>query len=140
MVRCLNLRRAFVYLAALGCSSFLLACGTPARELQSIIVSSDATNAVGPTVQFTATGVWNTSPTMTTPLSAHWGVCKDSATTDGVTVTQTGLATCQKGSKGTYTVFADDPPTTGPVCNAINACGGGCSIAGTAQLSCPSAD
>ncbi len=137
MVGRMKLQRAFFLFTTLVCSSALLACGTPARELQSITVSPNAADVVGPTVQFTATGMWNTSPTMTTPLSARWGVCQDSAPTDGVTVTQTGLATCQKGAKGTYTVFADDPPTTGPVCNALTACGGGCYIVGSAQLSCP---
>ncbi len=116
----------------------LLSCASPAaRDLQSITLTPLAADATGSGVQFAATGHWTTAPTLVTPLPARWGVCKNDAATDQVTVTQAGLATCQKGASGTYTVFAADTPTSGPVCNVITACGGGCQISGSAQLTCP---
>jgi hypothetical protein len=82
-----------------------------------------------------------------TPQAANWGACvqqtsgntvMQSATTE-VTVSSSGLAQCASGAKGTFTVFAYDPPlgSTGANCNAITVCGGGCTISGTAQLTCP---
>jgi hypothetical protein len=64
----------------------------------------------------------------------------DSTPTSDVMVSTTGLAACASGVKGTYMVFAWDPDYgyTGPVCNVINACGGGCGrVSATAQLTCP---
>jgi hypothetical protein len=129
-----------------------VACGTganmmPNRQLQSISISPATASAQGQPAQFTATGHWSASPVMVTPQSANWGACvqqvsgntvMQSATTE-VTVSSSGLAQCASGAKGTFTVFAYDPPlgSTGANCDAISVCGGGCTISGTAQLTCP---
>ena len=98
-------------------------------------------------VQFTATRDWSAAPVSVTPQAANWAACVQqvsgntvlqSSTTE-VTVSSTGTAQCASGAKGTFTVFAYDPPlgSTGTNCNAIAVCGGGCTISGTAQLTCP---
>ncbi|HEY1159608.1 MAG TPA: hypothetical protein VGE83_03210 [Terracidiphilus sp.] len=112
------------------------------RQLDSLSISPAATSANGSAVQFTTTGYWSTSPTTVTPQSATWGACTevDSAPTSDVTVSTTGIAACASGASGIYMVFAWDPDYgyTGPVCNAITACGGGCGrVSATAQLTCP---
>ncbi|HUB19859.1 MAG TPA: hypothetical protein VL990_14555 [Acidobacteriaceae bacterium] len=108
------------------------------RELQSISVSPLSATAQGQPVQFTATGHWSAAPLIVTPQSASWGACANGLSTTAVTVSSTGLAQCAGGAKGTFSVFAFDPPLgAGVSCNAITACGGGCTISGTAQLTCP---
>jgi hypothetical protein len=129
-----------------------ISCGTGAnivsnRELQTITVTPATASAQGQPAQFTATGHWSAAPVTVTPQAANWGACvqqtsgntvMQSATTE-VTVSSSGLAQCASGAKGTFTVFAYDPPlgSTGANCNAITVCGGGCTISGTAQLTCP---
>jgi hypothetical protein len=128
-------------LAVLLLSLLPVACGMPSnssRELQSITISPATAQAQGEAVQFTATGHWSAAPATVTPQSASWGACVDQAPTSAVTVSSTGVAACAKGASGSYTVFAYDPPLgAGANCNAITACGGGCTISGTAQLTCP---
>lgn len=127
----------------LGISMFPAGCGAGAslsgRQLEAITLSPLSADAQGQTVQFTATGHWSATPVTVTPQSANWGACIGEATTAEVTVSSSGLAQCASGAKGNYTVFAFDPPlgSTGANCNAITACGGGCTISGTAQLTCP---
>jgi len=109
------------------------------RQPQAITLSpatADALDYPEGQVQFTATGHYNTAPYAVTPQSATWGVCYQNAPTTEVSVTTGGLAQCTSGAVGTYTVFAFDVPS-GASCNAMTACGGGCSIEGTAQLTCP---
>jgi hypothetical protein len=122
---------------------FMLACGgNPsdqiARSIQSITLSpatADAQTYPGDEVQFTATGYYNTQPSPVTPLTATWGVCQQNTPTSAVTITANGLAQCTTQAAGIYTVFAYDFPN--PSCLAITACGGGCTVEGTAQLTCP---
>jgi hypothetical protein len=114
-----------------------VACGTPAgsRQLVSVTVSPAAANPLAPTgkIQFTATGHYSASPMTETPQPAQWGACVGEAATAEVTVSSTGLAACTSGASGTYTVWAAVPTE----CTAITACGGGCTVSGTAQLTCP---
>jgi hypothetical protein len=133
-----DLRRSMRFLV-LAASIFPIACGAPSnRQLMSITVSPATVDAQGQQVQFTATGHWSASPLTTTPQSAGWGVCQNNAPSTAVTVSSSGLAQCANGAKGTYMVFAADPPLGAPAnCNAITACGGGCQISGAAQLTCP---
>ena len=121
-----------------------LACGSPAKpmsnpgSIQSVTVSpaiADARNYPDGQVQFVATGYYNMPPSPITPLTATWGVCQNNVPTTEVTVSTRGLAQCSAGAVGTYSVFAGDFPD--PSCNAITACGGGCLVTGTAQLTCP---
>jgi hypothetical protein len=129
---------ALVLLAA-----FALSCGgnsSSDRVLQSITLSpatADARDYPGGQVQFTATGFYNVDPKTVTPLTAGWGSCYQNAPTSEVTVSSAGIAQCAGGAAGTYTVFADDISGSGANCTAITACGGGCQVSGSAQLTCP---
>jgi hypothetical protein len=129
--------------ALVGAAAFALSCGSTSSSdhvLQSITLSpatADAQDYPGGQVQFTATGFYNADPKTVTPLSAGWGTCYNNAPTNTISVSD-GVAQCASGAVGTFTVWANDPPgPTGVGCNAITACGGGCFIAGTAQLTCP---
>jgi len=129
----------------------LVGCGAGdpmGHQLQSITVAPATATAQGQAVQFTATGYWSGSPATVTPQSASWGACViqvsgntvNEQTTTEVTVSSSGMAQCASGAKGTFTVFAFDPPLGTPPraeCNVLSACGGGCTISGTAQLTCP---
>jgi len=144
-----KLRLNFFSLALVLAASFTLSCGgspseSATRQLQSITLSpatADAQNYPSGQVQFTATGYYNTAPQTVTPLSATWGTCYQNAPTNAVSVTSGGLAQCESGATGTYSIWANDPafsvPYSGVNCNAITACGGGCFVVGTAQLTCP---
>jgi len=127
-------------------ATITLACGSSPHLLQSVTVSpatADAKDFPNGLVQFTATGLYNSSPTRVTPLKANWGVCVLTAGSEqpsnAVTVSSNGLAQCVSGAPGMYVVFAwSTNPTKGAVCNVVEACSGGCgSINGTAQLTCP---
>ena len=129
-------------LALVGAAAFALSCGSgsdPNHMLQSITLSpatADAQDYPGGLVQFTATGYYVVAPKTVTPLSAGWGSCYNNAPTNAISVSD-GVAQCASGAAGTFTVWANDPPGLGGMCNAITACGGGCFVVGTAQLTCP---
>ncbi|MGC2620836.1 MAG: hypothetical protein WA414_17465 [Acidobacteriaceae bacterium] len=135
----MNLRLATLAAATVAFSFFAIGCGTPTHVLQSITVAPPT--GAGPQAQFTATSHWSTDPLTITPQSVNWNVC----TTEGqpstlVTMSSGGLATCASGAAGTFAIYANHPvePNTGPECDVVNACGGGCGIiTGTAQLTCP---
>lgn len=129
-------------------ASAALSCGNPADSpgaadpLESITVTpavADAKDYPNGQVQFTATGYYSTNPTQAVPLTpTRWGSCYQNASTSEITVSSTGMAQCAGGAVGTYTVWADAPPNpNGPNCLAMTACGGGCFVVGTAQLTCP---
>lgn len=135
----MSLRFRFLAFATAALATTAIGCGMPTRRLDSITVSP--ATASGSQVQFTATSHWSAAPDTVTPQSVLWNVC----TTQGapstlVTVSSSGLAQCKSGTTGTFTIYANHPvvPNTGPECNAVNACGGGCGIVtGSAQLTCP---
>jgi hypothetical protein len=140
-----NLRLAVSLFALTASALFTLSCGGASqRQLQSVTLSpatADAQDYPNGQIQFTATGHYDASPTTLTPLSAGWGTCYQNGSaespTSEITVTQEGIAQCASGAVGTFTVWANDPPNSGSMCNAITVCGGGCFVAGTAQLTCP---
>lgn len=109
--------------------------GCTGRCLASITVcpATADPHAAGGQVQFTATGNYSAPPYTVTPQPVTWGVCQNNTPTTAVTVSSTGLAQCGSTAGGAYTVFAFD----GTNCNAITACGGGCTVRGVAQLTCP---
>jgi hypothetical protein len=119
----------------------LLSCGSNSSSmmgpaLQSITLAPATANAQtypNGQVPFVATGSYIDPVRKLTPQPAVWGVCQQNAPTTEVTVSKTGVAACVMGATGTYTVFAYDMTN----CNALTACGGGCTIVGTAQLTCP---
>lgn len=128
-------------LAALAAALMMAGCGYGNRQLQSLSISPATATANGSAVQFTATGYWSQPPTTVTPQTATWGVCTTGEVpTNNVTVSSAGLAMCDRGAKGTYNVFAWDPPYgyMGPECTAITACGSGCGrVSATVQITCP---
>lgn len=126
-----------------ACTFLLLSCGapaSPARQLLSVTIapaSADAKDNPNGQVQFVATGHYNTAPYTVTPLSADWGISQFPAQLG--TVTQNGLAACNKGASGTSMVEAWVTLAEGPVCETIDSAGRpGCGNVGAAvQLTCP---
>jgi hypothetical protein len=109
------------------------------RKLTAITVSpatADGSSSSGD-VQFTATAHWSAAPLTSTPFSANWVVCQNSIPVKDVTVSANGLAACGTGAKGVYDINAWSWPIGQGSCLAISACGGGCTIEGSAQLTCP---
>jgi hypothetical protein len=136
---------SFIFLLVMALA-MALACGSPdpPRNTTGILASisinpatADAQNYPDGQVQFIATGYYTTPPSPVTPLVAGWGVCYDNAPTSVVSVTQSGLAQCQAGASGEYSVFASDFPNPGVNCLALLPCGGGCVVSGYAKLTCP---
>jgi hypothetical protein len=133
-----KLRLMVSFLALVLAASLASSCGAsssnkpaPTGQLQSITLSPATADAQE--AQFIATGHYINPPATFTPQPAYWGACQQNAPTSDVSVTPKGLAQCASGAAGTYTVFA----FVGTNCNVITACGGGCTIVGTAQLTCP---
>ena len=128
---------AVLYLAA----SITLACGTNAQR-QIVSLSMSPSTAQGPQVQFNATGTYTASPVTVTPLQATWVVVNDTGSrTTEVSINTNGLAQCNSGASGVYTVGAWvvllGPPKA--VCSVLTAFGNPCgdSVIGFAQLTCP---
>jgi len=141
-----NIRLILSFFALAVVASLALSCGANSdpssnRQLLSIALSpatADAQDYPDGQVQFMATGYYNTAPYTVAPLSAGWGTCYQEASTSAISVSRSGLAQCASGAVGTYTVWANDAPfPLGANCLAMTACGGGCFVAGTAQLTCP---
>jgi hypothetical protein len=131
----------FGVLGLLLLSSIALSCGSSASQtgmgqLQSITLtpmSADAQNYPNGQVPFLATGIYVNPPHTVIPQSARWGACQQNAPVSEVSVSNEGVAQCGSGAAGTFTVFAYDMTN----CTAITSCAGGCTVVGTAQLTCP---
>ncbi|MGA2980021.1 MAG: hypothetical protein ABSD76_10555 [Terriglobales bacterium] len=137
-----SLRFMFSFLTLVLGVSVALSCGANQEQsqLQSITLSpatADAQSYPNGQVQFTATGSYGNPSRTVTPLPATWGACYQLATTSAVSVTREGLAQCAPGATGTYTIWANDPVDIKSGCPAVTACGGGCTVQGNAQLTCP---
>jgi len=135
-----KLQLALCLLALSVVSLVALSCGTSSQgsagQLQSITLTpamADAQDYPDGAVPFVATGIYANPPNKVTPLTALWGVCQKGLPTTFASVSTAGVATCGSGSVGAYEVFAYKPTN----CNVVNLCGGGCTVEGTAQLSCP---
>ena len=129
-------------------AAITLACGSSSHIPKSVTVSpatADAKDFPNGLVQFTATTVYNTKPSPVTHATASWVACTQSATTNLVSVSSTGVAQCTSGASGTFTVSAfvvnpsikhciqPDQPVGVPF-----ACGYSCyGVVGQAQLTCP---
>jgi hypothetical protein len=103
---------------------------------QSITVcpaTADAKDFLDGQVQFIATGHYLNQPPVMPLTNAYWGACYQNAPTDAVAINNKGLAQCDSGARGTYSIFA----TMQTNCLSIAPCGGGCEISGYAQLICP---
>jgi hypothetical protein len=123
-----------VSLSIILLTSILLACGS-SRSLQSVAVSP--ATAANSTTQFTATGIYNSSPTsVDITASTTWcigssnGIC-DGNIAQGATVSA-GLAQCLAGFSGTVTVLAGKAASMG-----IPDQGQQLKPYGSAQLTCP---
>ncbi|MGA2346109.1 MAG: hypothetical protein ABSF93_08900 [Candidatus Sulfotelmatobacter sp.] len=121
-------------------SSLALSCGTNSQsgpgQLQAITLSptaADAQDYPGGQVPFVATGVYMNPAHRVTPQPALWGACQQNAPTSEVSVTKAGVAQCASGASGSYMVYAFQLTN----CTALTACGGGCTVVGSAQLTCP---
>jgi hypothetical protein len=139
-----KLEFALSLLGLFAISWLVLSCGAISQDqpgqLQSVTLSpasADGKDYPNGQVTFTATGVYSNPTRTVTPLSANWGTCYQDGITNAVTVSRGGVAQCVNGAVGTYTVWADAPPNPNAGCAAMTACGGGCFVAGTAQLTCP---
>jgi hypothetical protein len=139
-----KLRFALSFLTLLLAACLALSCGAGQShsQLQSLAVNppnADAQSHPYGDVPFIATGYYNNSNHTVTPLSANWVACQQNAPTNEVSVTTSGVAHCASGANGTYSINAWDVPTGSGVynCSVITACGGGCTIEATAQLTCP---
>jgi hypothetical protein len=126
---------AALFLVSLG----VLSCGTNSQgpgQLQAITLSpasADAQNYPGGQVPFVATGVYMNPTHKVTPQPALWGACHQNAPTSEVSVTKAGVAQCASGASGSYMVYAFQLTN----CTVLTACGGGCTVVGSAQLTCP---
>ena len=119
-------------------------CGSANRQLQSIAVTpatADAQDFSGGMVQFSAVGNYNGgSPAQGSISAIQWcaspgpGTCVSQNVKPGVTISQTGLAQCEAGSAGAWTINADSPPV-----QASQPGGeiGANIVVGSATLTCP---
>ncbi len=140
-----KLQFALFLLGLFAISWLALSCGASSPlnqgpvqpgQLQSITLNpaiADAQDFPEGKVSFVATGVYANPGHTVTPQPALWGVCQKNLPTDAASVTNAGVAQCASGAVGAYSVFAYRPTD----CNVVNQCGGGCTVVGTAQLSCP---
>jgi len=138
--------RASILFSAAALSFTILtgaSCGNSNRQLQSITVTPGAVDAekfAGGQVQFSAVGNYSAPPTPAPVSSASWcaspgpGVCVGQNVKPGATISQSGLAQCDAGSVGTWTINASSPPT-----QASNPGGeiGANIVFGSAILTCP---
>lgn len=118
----MNRRGLLLLLAALSAIVLSSAgCGNGNRQLQSITVmpsTADAQTFPGGQVQFSALGDYGGMPPKVAPLSSvQWcasadaGVCVGQNVKPGVTIDPNGLAKCDAGSAGSWTINANSPPT-----------------------------
>jgi hypothetical protein len=130
---------SFLVLAA----AIALSCGSGAHIPQSVVVNPAAANAQdfpSGDVQFTATVYYNTKPSPVSPVAASWNVCSQQGPTDGVSVSNSGVAQCAAVARGTFTIYAfvPDPTFKGVCASSSLPCGGTCGgVVGMAQLTCP---
>jgi len=128
------------FVLVLAGSLAVLSCGSSQTQLQSMSLNptaADAKNYPGGQVQFTATGYYINPTHTVTPQSATWVACQNNAPTNDVSLTSSGLAQCGSGATGNYSINAWDFRNGSYSCPVMTACGGGCTIEATAQLTCP---
>lgn len=117
-------------IATAGCG------GSSMRVLQSMTVNpatADAASTPDNKVQFAAIGKFSKSPSpaqvpFVYPYSGSWSVSNPKI----ATISQSGLAQCVPGAKGTVTVTATASANSATTGNAASI-----AVTGTAKLSCP---
>ena len=120
--------------AALNCKSAPTASNDSMPKSITLCPSiADAKDYPNGQVQFTAVGSFATSPSPALLKAQVWGACQNNNPTTAVSISNVGLAQCESGASGTYSVFASDMTN----CLAIGPCGTGCLVSGYAKLTCP---
>lgn len=128
-----------------------LSCGSGSHQIRSITINpSSAQSGQNGSVQFAATGHYNSSPQAVTLLQANWAAALEQNVngklvigqpTNAVSVNANGVAQCSAGASGTFAIGAWGlkDPNSNVICNTRGSFGEpGCnSIVGTAQLTCP---
>ncbi len=139
-----RLRFILSFLALVLAACLALSCGASQgqSQLQSLTLSpasADAQDYPNGQVPFTATGYYSNPSHTVTPQSANWVACQQNEPTTAVSVSQGGIAQCVSGAAGTYSINAWDTLISPGIlnCPATNTCGEGCTVVGTAQLTCP---
>jgi len=132
------------FLALILAACFALSCGSSQsqNQLQSLTLSpamADAQSYPDGQVPFTATGYYSNPTHTVTPQPANWVACQQGTPTNEASVSNTGVAHCASGATGTYSINAWDISNAPGIysCPGNTACGGGCTIQATAQLTCP---
>ncbi|MFY9644662.1 MAG: hypothetical protein WAK29_05755 [Terriglobales bacterium] len=128
-----KIRFALSLLALVLTACFALSCGGSQFHAQPASITVSPATVTAQQAQFTATGYYQDPPRTITPLSVSWAACQQNAATTEVTVAANGMAQCNAGASGTYSINA----FVAGNCNLSNACGTACTIYGTAQLTCP---
>lgn len=136
-----------LFFSLLILAAITLACGSSSHIPKSVTVSpatADAANFPNGEVQFTATAIYNTKPSPVANATASWSACTQTASTNLVTVSNTGVAKCAAGASGTFTIsaFVVNPSIKSciqpqdPV--GVFSCGYSCyGVVGQAQITCP---
>jgi hypothetical protein len=126
--------RFILYFAALVFAvSAGLSCGSSQGQGQLQSITLNPATADATEVQFTATGHYVNPSHTVTPQPVAWTACYQGSPTTDVLVAPGGLVECSSKAAGAYTIYGFDQTS----CNVITECGGGCTIVGTAQLTCP---
>jgi hypothetical protein len=134
---------SFAALVLVASAAVSCGAGQGQSQLQSMTVSpatADAQSFPDGEVPFVATGNYVHPSRAVTPQPASWVACQKGLPTTDVAVTSMGVAKCATGVPGAYAINAWDPASIGPGtynCTGNTACGGGCTVIGTAQLTCP---
>lgn len=128
-----------VSLAALTMTLALSGCGASNRILTLIAVSPASAQPADPAgVQFTATGTFNQSPIMVSPLPVTWSFTGVLSIPNPplVSIDSNGVAHCNgfKGSVAVYAMHSTDP-NAAPAARAGPGTGMRL-VSGTAMLSC----
>jgi hypothetical protein len=122
-------------------AAITLACGSSHPRVPSSVTvtpaTADAQDFPDGAVQLTATGYFSTMPSPVSPLSVTWKACNSSA----ISVSTGGVARCNAGAVGTYSISAASYYHSNSQCQAMLACGSvgaDCfAVYGVAQLTCP---
>lgn len=142
----------FSFFLLILAAAITLACGSPVSHIapgcssaptasndslpQSVALCpaiADAKDFPGGQVQFIAIGSFSTSPSPARLKAQLWGVCQQDNPTTAVSITISGLAQCEAGASGTYSVYASDFTE----CEHVGPCGTGCMVSGYAEITCP---
>lgn len=138
-----QIRRACVL--TLACSGvFVAGCGGSGRMLESISLSPSPAVAKNGTVQLVATGTYSSAPVTVTGIAVDWNpsscvetpgtACPQTAVVPArpITVSSSGLVTCDKGYSGTVVEEVTAPRDTSLPADTQNVS----TVSGTVSVHC----